>query len=249
MERKDMISVFYTGSQRAPSQEGGDTVSRGFSVWGGSNPQMLPSRRVLEPWCSRQPWVRVHSCSHAETQLKVSSLGPAERGSLVYLVSSPSLHLGWAHIQQSSHKNKTRIAKWWLNFTINIILNLAQNPHVIIYQIMVNFYLALQQFDYLYYISSPLPLKDSSSLHFHLYQLDPCYTYTAHNKKQAPSNAYVQWRCLKSHLNNTLFSFLATHLPLFTSYCPSSPPSLSNYLFTFSPWYNQMVHHLIYTLL
>lgn len=69
------------------------TVSRGFSVWGGSNPQMLPSRRVLEPWCSSQPWVRVRSCSYAEAQLKVSSLGPAGRGSLIYLVSSSALHL------------------------------------------------------------------------------------------------------------------------------------------------------------
>lgn len=36
-EGNDMISVFYTGSHRAPSQKG--KVSRGFS-----NPQMLPSR-------------------------------------------------------------------------------------------------------------------------------------------------------------------------------------------------------------
>jgi len=87
-----MISFFYAGSQGAPSQEGGDTVSRGCSVWGGSDPHILPSARVLEPRCSRQPWVRVRSCSHAEAQLQVSSLGPAERGSLIYLVTNQVNH-------------------------------------------------------------------------------------------------------------------------------------------------------------
>ena len=123
---------------------------------------------------------------------------------------------------------------------------------MIIYQIMVKIYLALQQFDgkpLITSISSQLHLKGSSSLHFLLYQLDPCYIYTAHNKNQAPSNEYMQCRCLKPHLNNILVSFLATYLPLFTSYCPSSPPSLSIYLSAFSPWHNQPVHCLIYTIL
>lgn len=51
-----------------------------------------------------------------------------------------------------------------------------------------------------------------------------------HNKTQPPSNAYIQLRYLKSHRNSILPLFLATPLPLFTSHCPSSPPSLPNYL-------------------
>lgn len=64
----------------------GITASRGFSVWGGSNPRAL------------------HSCSHADVQLKASSLGPAESGSLIYLVKA--LHLGWLNVQQSLHKTQ-----------------------------------------------------------------------------------------------------------------------------------------------
>lgn len=113
-EGKDLISVFYTGSHRAPSQKG--KVSRGFS-----NPQMLPSRWVLEPWCSRQPWVSVHSCSHAEAQLKVRfPWGLQKEGAwFTWLAVKP---FTWDEQTFNSLciKTKNRIAKWWLNFTINI---------------------------------------------------------------------------------------------------------------------------------
>lgn len=110
---KHMVSVSYTRSQKAFSQKGSDTISRGFWVWGSSNSQMLPSRRVLEPPCSSQLQVRLYSHSHAEAQLKVDSLGLAERGGLIYPVSSWALHLWQANILQSLHKNKkNRRVKW-----------------------------------------------------------------------------------------------------------------------------------------
>lgn len=67
-ERHD-LHLFYQ-VPRATSQKASNTVSRGLCCLLGAKSPMLPTRRLFEPLCSRQPWLKVHSWSCAEAQLK-----------------------------------------------------------------------------------------------------------------------------------------------------------------------------------
>lgn len=55
---------------RATSQKASNTVSRRLCYLLGAKSPVLPTRRLFEPLCSRQPWLKVHSWSCAEAQLK-----------------------------------------------------------------------------------------------------------------------------------------------------------------------------------